>query len=334
MRLLILFVAVLCGLSDLGARVVTAGAKMEYTVEDLGSLGSGWSDARAINNQGQVLGSSTIASQGPQHPFIWTTGVMIDLNPAERRPGYPAALNDNGDVVGTWDNDDGTNEPFIWVRGVETPFPKPVRSGFVPTAINNAGWICGLIHTATSNAPALLHNGELTRLVTASTGYGGSAYGLNELGQVVGANNNRPFVWQDGNVTFLHTPGGVGRAYAINERGVIAGTGALQRGANRHAVLWKQGRIYDLGGLPGAQMSADAINDSGQVLGSAFDENLGNRGSFIWRPGGSRRALITLFPANSGWAQVSGVGINGRGQITGTGRHGGASRAFLLTPRR
>src|SRR5262249_10346246 len=49
------------------------------TFTDLGTLGGGDSRPFAVNDSGQVVGSSTL-SPGVVHAFLYSNGVMIDLN--------------------------------------------------------------------------------------------------------------------------------------------------------------------------------------------------------------------------------------------------------------
>jgi probable HAF family extracellular repeat protein len=56
-----------------------AGA-VSYTVTDLGTLGGPASSAWGINNTGQVVGESQIFSSSPFHAFLYSGGIMADLN--------------------------------------------------------------------------------------------------------------------------------------------------------------------------------------------------------------------------------------------------------------
>jgi probable HAF family extracellular repeat protein len=50
----------------------------EFPITDLGTLGGTYSSANAINNVGQVTGTSTNA-HGEYRAFLWRKGTMIDL---------------------------------------------------------------------------------------------------------------------------------------------------------------------------------------------------------------------------------------------------------------
>lgn len=76
---------------------------------DLGTLGGTDSRAVAINDRGQVIGTSSTAS-GRYHAFIWQDGVMTDLGVLPGKSNSKAAaINDRGQVVG--DSDD---RAFLW----------------------------------------------------------------------------------------------------------------------------------------------------------------------------------------------------------------------------
>ena len=55
-----------------------AAATQAYTVTDLGTLGGTYTVANAINDAGQVVGSSGTTS-GTEDGFVWQNGTMTDL---------------------------------------------------------------------------------------------------------------------------------------------------------------------------------------------------------------------------------------------------------------
>jgi probable HAF family extracellular repeat protein len=89
------------------------------TVVDLGTLGGRESEAVAISNRSQIVGTSETASSTGENPtwdaFLWQNGQMIDLG-----AGYPAAINDRGQIIGstasygTYPND---GHASVWLPG-------------------------------------------------------------------------------------------------------------------------------------------------------------------------------------------------------------------------
>jgi probable HAF family extracellular repeat protein len=109
---------------------------------DLGPLGGRYSEGRAINDAGQVVGFSEDAL-GNRQMFLWDSALgMVALG-----PGYPWAINDAGQVVGSrsrggdafyWDSETG-------MIGLDELIPsssgwKKLNFGF---DINNRGHIVG-----------------------------------------------------------------------------------------------------------------------------------------------------------------------------------------------
>jgi len=126
-------------------------------------------------------------------------------------------------------------------------------------------------------------------------------------------------------------------AFAINDQGQIVGQVRSADGVTRHAALWQDRVLTDLGVLPGDFGAvASGINNQGQVVGSDRDSNLNFIRAFIWQDG-VMTDLNTLFPANSNLFATMANQINDRGQIAGmgtvlSGPHKGETHAFLATP--
>lgn len=109
-------------------------------------------------------------------------------------------------------------------------------------------------------------------------------------------------------VVELETPEGKNSyAAAINNKGDVVGW------AGGRAVLWRDGKMIDLGTLGHQSSRAFDVNDRGQVAGVASTTpgcHNPSRG-FIWENGSARDIGYLSRPPTEAW------GINGKGQIAG-----------------
>ena len=164
-------------------------------------------------------------------------------------------------------------------------------------------------------------NGVMTPLPTLG-GTHGFAAGTNNRGQIVGWAENtvhdskceppqvlqfRPVVWgPDDRIRELPLlPGDTsGAATAINDRGQVVGISgicdqAVGRFTARHAVLWDDGKVIDIGNLGGvAWHTPNAINLRGDIVGFAnFSEADGGNlrpHAFLWTESDGIEDLGTL----------------------------------------
>jgi probable HAF family extracellular repeat protein len=95
-------------------------------LHDLGTLQGSSSVASDVNNRLQVVGSSAVAGDTTTHAFVWTRGVMQDLN-ALVPSGTPVlvdatAINDGGQIVA---NDAPALSPFGSHAYLLTPVSLP-----------------------------------------------------------------------------------------------------------------------------------------------------------------------------------------------------------------
>jgi probable HAF family extracellular repeat protein len=72
-----------------------------YTTIDLGTLGGMSSFVLAVNESGQVVGTSdTAAGAGHNHAFLWQNGVMSDLGTLGGAKSTAGDISDAGQIVG------------------------------------------------------------------------------------------------------------------------------------------------------------------------------------------------------------------------------------------
>ena len=203
---------------------------------DLGLSPVGNSEAAAINNSGQVLGTSEILetiiingipnSTFVPHAFIWdeTNGIR-DIGNLGGFGAFANAINQPGQAVGYGDAQDGHERAFIWdeAHGMQE-IPTLAGGDTRARAINNNGLVAGFEFGA---------GGFIwseTSGIQPTPGLG-NPYGINDHGQVVGGGG---LIWDSANGTRnladLIPPNSgweLDFAFAINNAGDIVGYGEL-----------------------------------------------------------------------------------------------------------
>ena len=349
----------------LGAYPSTAAAA-PGDIRNLGTVSGGTSSqARAINNAGQVTGFSAVG--GIDHAFLYggTPGTMADLG-TRGLPAVGLGINDAGQVVGR----DGT--AFLY-RGTPGAGGSVVNLGSNWTTandINDAGQMVGTV--IIPGTDAVFH----ASLYTGTPGSGGRsfdlgalgapfhsshAYGINNLGQVTGESYTfdgpRAFLYSGtpgagGAMVSLGTLGGRSEGHAINDAGQVTGLSYLNF-ALSHAFRYTGtpgagGAMVDLGTLGEAPSTYSAgwdIDKNGIVVGYAGD-NASNvsRRAVLWQNDAASTIVnldewldVTNPTLGAHWLLFEAYGINDSGLIAGSGVYddgpGGLSdgiRAFTL----
>jgi probable HAF family extracellular repeat protein len=294
----VLLAAALILLLGAGAVLVTRSGLLSggggWQLTTIGGLSNdGSSQADAISAGGVVIGWShmSAASDSPIHSWLWSKGRFSDLSPNVAH-GSANGINSRGEVVGyPISNKDPNGFVYSGGRYAALP-PLPGDSRSAPTAINDSGLVIGSSWTASTSHAA---------------------------------------VWSGGKVSSLGSLPGARDSYAssVNRKGVAAGSSDVgppdARGSTRqHAVIYKEGKVIDLGAYGLGQSTGRAINDAEQVVGST--QNAGGEMHAFLYASGKVTDLGTLGGRGSeAWA------INGAGHVVGSYLvdSGSSSRAFL-----
>jgi probable HAF family extracellular repeat protein len=280
---------------------------------DLGTLGGSQSEAVAINDRGQVIGTSSVASDR-YHAFIWQDGVMTDLGVLPGQANSKAvAINERGQVVG-----DSDERAFLWQHKKMTDLgalPDGEESSAV--AINEHGQVVGVSSTgAHEERPFLWQNGVMAELGTLGDDDRESqVIAINDRGQVIGNWGDRAVLWEGRHAAYVIGLGGhCCELGGINARGQVVGT-SYTTSQKTHAFIWQRGMMTDLGTPAGRAFSVGvAINEHGQVIGYATSREGQMTGAspFLWQSG----KMITLRgPPDS--SRSGAVAINDHGQAVG-----------------
>jgi probable HAF family extracellular repeat protein len=330
-NLLIILAAVCCGAALTAAhaqRPEAAKASTRYQVSNLPGRGGTNSGGNSINNQTWVAGYSRLTGDQVRHAALWRNGVLSDLDTL----GGP-----NSSV--TW-NVKNTAGIIVGISQTATPEPRgelwssfafygpPFRSGYI-----NLGFVW--------------ENNQMRALPNFPGGNNGFATGANNLRRAVGWAENgvedtercvspqvfqfRPAMWSLGPPDQIHelpliTGDSSGAATAINDNGQIVGISgicdqAIGRHTARHAVLWENGGVIDLGNL-GAQWwnTPTAINQRGDVVGFAGDPAFVEGDivhAFMWTREDGIRHLKPLQRRTPKHVDSEAYGINENRQVVG-----------------
>jgi probable HAF family extracellular repeat protein len=164
----------------------------------------------------------------------------------------------------------------------------------------------------------------------------GVAYAINRLGDLAGSvsylGHERPFSWLQGMPTELpqltDAYGANGRATDLNAHGQAVGFSTNSWGIE-HAVVWKNGKVMDLGALAGVlgphktTSRANAINATGTIVGRS-DAPLNTWHAVQWT-GGRRSSLVDLGASAYGFYSEA-AAINRDGVVVGVSSVDGEQR--------
>ena len=343
---------------------VMGGVITNYTITDLGTLGGEVSNARAINDAGQIAGFSAISGTSPRHGFRWDNGVLTDIGTLQSSDSFGRGVNIHGWVTGQSHTVSNNPHAVLWKNG--NLIDLGTFSGALSSEgfdVNDDNQVVGFSHSFTANGSQwqpfiwkdlnnndLSDPGEMSILGTLG-GPHGLGRAINNKGEVVGGTDTQfgappvrhPFLWSEAlgmidlGTLGENNPQAFDEAFDINEAGQVVGQSRISvvEGGHYHAFIWDNiNNMVDLGTLGGNSSFATAIDEIGLIVGSASDEAELSR-AVVWDMNRQITDLNTLLidPENEWERLFTAYDINEFGQIIGDGiTIDGDVHGFLLTP--
>ncbi len=215
---------------------------------ELGAQDGMYSDAKAINEKGEIVGSAS-HKDGTWRAFLFDRARGLRELPTLGGPSsYGMHINRDGHAVGFADMPNGDWHAFLY-NGAEQLVDLGTLGGKISYAsgMNNVGQVVGTATTQDEYRHAFVYD---------------PLKGMRDLGTLGGRQSS---------------------ATAINDAGMVAGASET-KDRKWHAFVHDGKRMLDLGALIGFGSSfATDINNHGHVVGTVLmpDERL----SFVWRDG-------------------------------------------------
>jgi probable HAF family extracellular repeat protein len=222
-----------------------------YEAIDLGTLGGAAAIPLALNDSGDVVGSS-LTADGKQHAFVWTNGVMQDLSPSAEAQSEASNITNGGSIAGISLVGDAQHV-ILWQNGQATDL--------------------GTVGAGDSHAEVV----GMTELAVVASGYYGSAIwqngtkqslsgfravAINSQHQIAGMLGQTPSLWDNGIMRALDAPDPLNKVIDLNSAGAVLGETEGNAYLAQLMVIWVNGQVTLLGGP-----HAVAINDGGDAVG-------------------------------------------------------------------
>jgi probable HAF family extracellular repeat protein len=275
---------------------IATSARAQFTFTSIDFPGGTLTTARGINNHGEIVGAYRI--EPPRHALLIKAGQFIPLAPTTiLGTNFSEAfkINDRGDIVGRFLDDNNFSHGFLFSKGVLTTLDFPGASQTQALGINESGTVVGFWDLLDADGFEIAEHG---------------------------------FTWKNGAFTEVNFPGAADTFLAgINARGDLVGgwdPGLSSNVGHGLACSKKQCFSFDVP-FPGSTLTnAFDISASGKIVGE-YDDPVAHAFLAV----GANFTTLDFPDATDTGA----FGINSAGQIVGNYDTADGSRhGFLAQP--
>jgi probable HAF family extracellular repeat protein len=161
-----------------------------------------------LNNRGQIVGTAYDNAGLSPKGFLYSRGTFSTIEVGFPNIGtFPSAINNQGDIVGSYYDANTGPHGFIRTEGTISKFPDPEGAvyGTILSGINDRGQIVGWFFDASSQTHGFMYSKGRFYPVDdplAGTGYYGGTYpsAIDEAGEIAGfyidsAETNHGFIY-------------------------------------------------------------------------------------------------------------------------------------------
>ena len=255
----------------------------------------------SMNDYGDVVGLTTEKTAAQ-----WADGVLIDLGVVGCAEGVTicasraTSVNNKGVVVGSSNDDlnpfnryferayswiEQTAQPLSWYYG---------NTQSIAMSINERENVVGMgIDNLSYTLQSFIRYASGKTVLIGDAAYPSAAIAINEKNIATGfadfdnSSQPRAFIWSEANgIASLGTLGGAtskGLAIDDSEHARVVGY-SYTNNQHKHAFIWQNGVMQDLGTLGGNASVARSINNAGDVVGYSVTDNNESH-AFIWSNG-------------------------------------------------
>ena len=248
------------------------------STRDLGTLGGPHSYGRDLNDAGEVVGDSDVASV--YHAFLYRAGTMVDLGTLGGPYSEAFGINDAGQVVGSSFIDVTSMRAFVHEDDAMHSLGTLGGDYSVAVDVAGDGTVAGMSRTATNEQHLFLYrNGAMTDAGGSTAGFDLWVEAINDHTDVVGMwvppqgyPGYTGFLYRDGVLSEL-VPG-YSEPRDVNDAGVVVGYAHF--GPEGRAFVWDATNgLQDINTLVdpslGLTLAAmQGINDIGQIVGHGY----------------------------------------------------------------